>query len=63
MMLQFKRATRIIGLPGETAGYPAQPRLIRPSTCQSVSEISFNYTAENCPSPTDLVNYSLKIVN
>ena len=27
------------------------------------NKISSNYSAENCPGPTDLVKYSLKIVN
>ena len=49
--------------PGEAIGYPAQLRLIRPSVCQSLSQLSFNYSAENYPGPTDLVKYSLKIVD
>ena len=52
----------IENLPGGTVGYPAQPRLIHPSS-ESVSKISFNYYAANCPGPTILVKYSLKIVN
>jgi hypothetical protein len=38
---------------------PAQPRLIR----LSVSDITFNYSAENGLGPTDLVNKYVKIVN
>ena len=52
-----------IFLPGGTVGYPAQPRLIAESVCESVRHITFNYSAENCPGPTNLVKYSLKIVN
>ncbi len=37
-------------------------RLIRPS-CESVSYITFNFSADNRSGPTDLVKYSLKIVN
>jgi hypothetical protein len=47
-------------------GYPAHPRLLRPSVCPSVclsSDITFNYSGENPPGPTDLVKYSLKNVN
>ena len=36
--------------------YPAQPRLICLSVCESVSKISFNYSAENGLGPTDAVN-------
>jgi hypothetical protein len=50
-------------LPGGTVGYPAHPRLIRLSVCLSVCHLRFNYSAENRPGPTDLVKYSLKIVN
>ncbi len=56
--------------PGGTIGYPAHPRLIRPScefvcesVCESVRKISFNYSAEIFPGPTDLVKTSLKNVN
>jgi hypothetical protein len=49
-------------MPGGTVGYPAQPRLIR-SSVSPLSDITFNCTAENCPGPTNLVKYSLKIVN
>ena len=31
--------------------------------CPSVSKISFNYSAENCPGPTDLANKYVEIVN
>jgi len=54
----------------EPIGYPAQPRLIRPSVRPSVGPsicicLQIRYSAENDTSPTDLVNYSLKswIVN
>ncbi len=50
-------------VPGGTIGYPAHPRLICPSFCPSVLWISFHYSAENPPGPTDLVKYCLKIVN
>jgi hypothetical protein len=50
-------------LPGRTVGYPAHPRLIRPSVRQSVRHITFNFSADNGPGPTDLVKYCLKIVN
>ncbi len=53
----------IDNLPGGTVGYPAHPRLIRPSVSPSVCHITFNYSAENRPGPTDLVKYSLKNVN
>jgi hypothetical protein len=43
--------------------YPAQPRLICLSVCESVSKISFNYSAENGLGPTDAVNKYVKIVN
>ena len=46
-------------LPGGTVGYPAHPRLIR----HSVRHIRFNYSAENRLGPTNLVKYSLKIVD
>ena len=49
--------------PGGTAGYPAHPRLIRPSVILSVRHITFKFSAENRPGPTDLVKYSLKNVN
>jgi hypothetical protein len=39
-------------LPGGTVGYPAHPRLIRPSVCPSDSDITFNYSAENLLIPT-----------
>ena len=38
----------MVDLPGETVGYPAQPRLI----CLSFCKISFNYSAENLLIPT-----------
>ena len=50
-------------LPGGTVGYPAHPRLIPPSVRLSVCHITFNYSAENFPGPTDLEKYSLKNVN
>ena len=50
-------------LPGGTVGYPAHPRLICPSICLSVRQISFNYSAENCLGPTDSVNKYVKIMN
>ena len=49
---------------GGTVGYPTQLRLICLSVCLSVcplSDITFNYSAENCPGPTDLVKYLLDI--
>ena len=49
-------------LPGGTVGYPAQPRLIAQSV-SPLSDITFNDSAGNCPSPTNLVKYSLKVVN
>ncbi len=50
-------------VPGGTVGYPAHPRLIRPSVILSVRQIRFNYSAENRPDPTDLLKYCLKNVN
>jgi hypothetical protein len=50
-------------LPGGTVGYPAHPRLICLSVRESVCGITFNYSAENRPGPTDLVKYCLKNVN
>ncbi len=50
-------------LPGGTVGYPAHPRLIRPSVIPSVCHITFKFSAENRPGPTDLVKYNLKNVN
>jgi hypothetical protein len=38
-------------LPGETAGYPAHPRLIL-SVCQSICHITFNFSVENLLIPT-----------
>jgi hypothetical protein len=62
---QFYRADKT-DLPGGTVCYPTQPRLIcqsvRPSVILS-SDITFNYSAMNHHSPTDLAKYSLKIVN
>ena len=48
---------------GGTVGYPAHPRLISLSVSPSFSKIFFNYSAENLPGPTDLVNKYVKIVN
>ncbi len=39
-------------LPGGTLVYPAQPRLISLSVCESVCGISFTYSAENLLIPT-----------
>ena len=50
-------------LPGGTVGYPAQPRLICLSVRPPLSDITFNYSAKKQPGPTNLVKYSLKIVN
>jgi hypothetical protein len=41
---------------------PSPPQ-INSSVRPSVSHISFNYSAENFPGPTDLVNKYVKIVN
>ena len=56
----YSRKNRIIRIP---VGYPAQPRLIHQSVCESLSHITFNYSAENHPGPTDLVKHSLKIAD
>ncbi len=62
-ILAYKSAAYQVPQPGGAVDYPAQPRLIRLSPESSVSHITFNYSAENCPGPTDLVKYSLKIVD
>ena len=38
--------TCMLSQPGGSTGYPAHPRLIRPSVCPSVCLIQFNYSAE-----------------
>jgi hypothetical protein len=43
---RFQSASK--NLPGGTAGYPAHPRLIRPSVCYN----TFNFSAENLLIPT-----------
>ena len=50
------------GSPGETIGYPAQPRLIRPSFRESVFHITL-IILQKIAWATNLVKYSLKIVN
>ena len=50
-------------LPGGTIGYPAQPRLIAESVCQSVSSITFDYFVENGLGQADLANKHVTIVN
>jgi hypothetical protein len=52
-----------IFFPGGTAGYPAHPRLIRHSVILSFCHITFKFSADNRPGPTDLVKYSSKVVN
>ncbi len=47
----------------EAVGYPAQPKLICPSVCESACDITFNYSVEICPGPKDLVNKYVTIVN
>jgi hypothetical protein len=57
------RSSKHTHTPGGAVGYPAQPRLIRPPVRQSLSKITFNYSAENGLGPTDLVNKYVKMVN
>jgi hypothetical protein len=49
--------------PGGAVGHPARPRLIHLSVRESVSHITFNYSAENGLGLTELVNKYVKIVN
>ena len=42
---------------------PSPPQINSLSVCPSVRDITFNFSAENCPGPTDLVKYCLKNVN
>jgi hypothetical protein len=41
-------------LPRGTVGYPPQPRLISLSFCHSIRQITFSYSAEKRPGPTEL---------
>ena len=52
----------MIYLPGGTVRRLPSPPQINLSVSQSVSQISFNYSAENCLGPINLLKYSLEIV-